>query len=124
MENKVIEQENLKIANMLAAYHKEIDSLDELGDKGRCQLKHAELIKKEVTKAVEKAAEERDRIIKCIKYGEEQIEIYRTEIEAIKTNTSINEETRFSQLRLAQGKFYGWRDSIKFLKEAIKQSES
>ena len=41
---------DLKIANMLADYHKECDAVKELGDKGRVQLKHARLIQEEVVK--------------------------------------------------------------------------
>lgn len=38
------EEAVLKIANMLAAYHKEIESVDGLADKGKVQLKHARII--------------------------------------------------------------------------------
>ena len=39
---------DLKIANMLADYHKECDAVDGLADKGKVQLKHAQLIREEV----------------------------------------------------------------------------
>lgn len=39
-----MEAQLIEIANMLADYHKEIDSIEGVGDKGICQLRHARLI--------------------------------------------------------------------------------
>lgn len=81
----------------------------------------------EVAKAIDpnyqKVVDENLSILKYIEYGNKQIDFFQKQIEKIRADESINEETRFSQLRLTQGKFYGWRDSIKILIQSLDQDK-
>jgi len=57
--------------------------------------------------------------IKLMAYGQKQIELNREAVDLIKSDELKPEQTKVFQFRLAQGKFYGWRDSMKFLNEAL-----
>ncbi len=61
---------------------------------------------------------------KLLEYGDKQVEIYRQSVEDIKSDQDKTEDVKIFQMRLSQGKFYGWRDSMKFLREALEQSKN
>lgn len=61
---------------------------------------------------------------RLLEYGDRMVELYRDSVEKIKSDDTKKEDLKIFQFRLAQGKFYGWRDSMKFLREAIQQSET
>lgn len=65
-----------------------------------------------------------DALNRLLEYGDRIVELYRDSVEKIKSDDTKKEDLKTFQLRLAQGKFYGWRDSMKFLREAIQQSET
>ena len=85
-----------------------------------------EIIKSDNSKINISLLEEVERLRKietsCIKllaYGQKQIELNREAVDLIKSDELKPEQTKVFQFRLAQGKFYGWRDSMKFLNEAL-----
>lgn len=61
--------------------------------------------------------------IKLISYGQKQVELNREAVDLIKSDELKTEESKVFQFRLAQGKFYGWRDSTKFLREALQNNK-